>query len=36
MAEHYIIPAIGIVPLRRLRADHLERLYEHLLALKPV
>jgi Phage integrase, N-terminal SAM-like domain len=29
-AEHYIIPAIGHVPLRQLRADHLDRLYETL------
>jgi hypothetical protein len=28
--EHYIAPAIGHVPLRRLRADHLDDLYEHL------
>jgi len=25
--EHYIVPAIGDVPLRRLRVDHLEALY---------
>ena len=28
--EHYIAPAIGHVPLRRLRADHLDDLYERL------
>jgi integrase len=28
--EHYINPAIGQVPLRRLRADHLDSLYENL------
>jgi integrase len=28
--ERYIVPAIGAVPLRRLRIDHLERLYQHL------
>jgi len=31
MVEHYLIPAIGTVPLRRLRADHLEGLYTELL-----
>ncbi len=30
--EHYINPAIGHVPLRRLRADHLDGLYESLAA----
>ncbi len=29
-AEHYIIPALGEVPLRQLRADHLDGLYETL------
>ncbi len=28
--EHYLAPAIGHVPLRRLRADHLDTLYEQL------
>ena len=28
--EHYINPAIGDVPLRRLRADHLDALYDPL------
>ncbi len=28
--DRYINPAIGDVPLRRLRADHLEGLYDHL------
>lgn len=28
--EHYIAPALGHVPLRRLRADHLDDLYERL------
>ena len=28
--EHYIAPAIGHIPLRRLRADHLDDLYERL------
>ena len=28
--DHYINPAIGDVPLRRLRADHLDDLYERL------
>jgi integrase len=28
--EHYVAPAIGHVPLRRLRADHLDDLYERL------
>ncbi len=28
--EHYINPAIGQIPLRRLRADHLDSLYEGL------
>ena len=28
--ERYISPAIGDVPLRRLRSDHLDRLYESL------
>ena len=28
--EHYIAPAIGDVPLRRLRAHHLEDLYQQL------
>jgi len=28
--EHYINPAIGHIPLRRLRADHLDVLYEKL------
>lgn len=28
--DRYINPAIGGVPLRRLRADHLDGLYEHL------
>ena len=28
--EHYIAPAIGHVPLRRLRADHLDDLYDQL------
>jgi hypothetical protein len=28
--EHYISSNIGHVPLRRLRADHLDDLYEHL------
>ena len=27
---HYITPAIGDIPLRRLRVDHLEDLYQHL------
>lgn len=30
--ERYINPAIGHVPLRRLRADHLEALYDQLAA----
>lgn len=30
--ERYINPAIGHVPLRRLRADHLEALYDRLAA----
>ena len=29
--EHHLLPALGPVPLRRLRPDHLEALYEHLL-----
>jgi integrase len=28
--EHYIVPAVGHIPLRRLRADHLDDLYEQL------
>jgi hypothetical protein len=28
--EHYIAPAIGDVPLRRLRVDHLDRFYQDL------
>lgn len=28
--DRYIVPAIGDVPLRRLRIDHLERFYQHL------
>ena len=28
--DRYINPAIGDIPLRRLRVDHLERLYEQL------
>ncbi len=28
--DRYINPAIGDIPLRRLRADHLDDLYEHL------
>jgi hypothetical protein len=28
--EHYITPAIGDIPLRRLRVDHLEHLYQQL------
>lgn len=28
--DHYINPAIGQVPLRRLRADHLDGLYDEL------
>ena len=28
--EHYITPAIGDIPLRRLRVDHLENLYQQL------
>ena len=28
--EHYVAPAIGHVPLRRLRADHLDDLYDRL------
>lgn len=28
--ERYINPAIGDIPMRRLRADHLDDLYEHL------
>lgn len=28
--QHYVNPAIGHVPLRRLRADHLDTLYETL------
>ncbi len=28
--KHYITPAIGDIPLRRLRVDHLEHLYQHL------
>lgn len=34
MVEHYVIPAIGAVPLRRLRSDHLEGLYAELLTTK--
>jgi integrase len=30
MIDRYIVPAIGDVPLRRLRIDHLEHLYQHL------
>jgi integrase len=30
--EHYINPAIGHIPLRRLREDHLDSLYETLAA----
>jgi hypothetical protein len=30
MVDHYINPAIGQVPLRRLRADHLDGLYDQL------
>lgn len=30
--ERYINPAIGEIPLRRLRADHLDSLYEALAA----
>ena len=30
MVHRYVIPAIGHVPLRRLRADHLDGLYETL------
>jgi len=31
MANHYVVPALGEVPLHRLRADHLEGFYRHLL-----
>lgn len=31
MVERYIVPAIGQLPLRRLRADHLDDTYERLL-----
>ena len=30
MIDHYIVPAIGHLPLRALRAEHLERLYRDL------
>lgn len=29
--EHHLLPSLGPVALRRLRPDHLEALYEHLL-----
>ena len=28
--DRYIVPAVGAVPLRRLRADHLDGLYDNL------
>jgi integrase len=31
MANHYVAPALGEVPLRRLRAEHLEGFYRQLL-----
>lgn len=31
MVEHYVVPALGDVPLRRLRAEHLEGFYRRLL-----
>jgi len=31
MTNHYVTPALGEVPLRRLRAEHLEGLYRELL-----
>jgi integrase len=30
MVDRYVIPAIGQIPLRRLRADHLDSFYENL------
>ena len=32
IVEHYVLPRVGDVPLRMLRSDHLDDLYEHLLA----
>ncbi len=32
MIEHYIAPALGAMPLRSVRAEHLDRLYAELLA----
>ena len=32
MVDHYVNPSIGHVPLRRLRADHLDGLYDQLAA----
>lgn len=31
IVEHYVVPALGEVPLRRLRAEHLEGFYRRLL-----
>jgi hypothetical protein len=31
MINHYITPALGPMPLRRVRAEHLDRLYNDLL-----
>ena len=31
--KHYITPVIGDIPLRRLRVDHLENLYEQLAVI---
>jgi integrase len=32
MIEHYVTPALGAMPLRSVRAEHLDRLYAELLA----
>jgi len=32
IVEHYVLPRLGDVALRSLRSDHLDDLYEHLLA----
>jgi hypothetical protein len=32
IVEHYVVPDLGEVPLQSLRSEHLDELYEHLLA----
>ena len=32
IVSHYVLPRLGDVPLRSLRSEHLDDLYEHLLA----